>query len=236
MQGLCVEDFPRRVQFCQWLLQRCLNQPHFVSQVLFTDEASFTRDGFFNCRNSHVWADENPHATVVANHQWRFAVNVWAGIIGDYVIGPYLLPPRLNGHIYRLFLEDVLPELLQDVPLIVRQQVWMQQDGAPAHFTLEVREHLDRAFHGRWIGRGGPVEWPARSPDLAPLDYFFWGHVKSLVYETPVDTPEELLARILAASDVVRETPGILERTRQNFVRRCNACIECEGRHFEHLL
>jgi transposase len=29
VQGLCEEDFPRRVQFCQWSLQRCLNEPHF---------------------------------------------------------------------------------------------------------------------------------------------------------------------------------------------------------------
>jgi hypothetical protein len=127
VQGLCEEDFRRRVQFCQWILQRCLNEPHFLS----TDEALFTRDGFFNCRNSHVWAEQNPHATVARNHQERFAVNVWAGIIGDNLIGSYLLPPRLNGHIYRIFLEETVPELLQDVPLIVRQQMWMQQDGAP---------------------------------------------------------------------------------------------------------
>ncbi|KDR08438.1 hypothetical protein L798_01785, partial [Zootermopsis nevadensis] len=77
---------------------------------------------------------------------------------------------------------------------------------------------------------------PDHSPDLTPLDYYFWGHVKSIVYETPVYDPEQLLARILAASDVVRETPEAFERMRQSFGRRCNACIECGGRHFEHLL
>ncbi|KDR12539.1 hypothetical protein L798_13713 [Zootermopsis nevadensis] len=112
----------------------------------------------------------------------------------------------------------------------------MQQDGAPAHFTLDVREFLNRTYPGRWIGRGGPVEWPARSPDLTYLNYYFWGHVKSLFYETPVDDPEQLLARILAASDVVHETPGVFEGVRQSFVHRCNACIECGGCHFEHLL
>jgi hypothetical protein len=33
--------------------------------------------------------------------------------------------------------------------------------------------------------------------------------VKSLIYDTPVDNEFELLARILVASDVIRETPGI---------------------------
>ncbi|GBM88486.1 hypothetical protein AVEN_269361-1 [Araneus ventricosus] len=27
----------------------------------------------------------------------------------------------------------------------------------------------------RWIGRGGPVLWPPRSPDLTPLDFFPMG-------------------------------------------------------------
>ncbi|CAH1966439.1 unnamed protein product [Acanthoscelides obtectus] len=32
-----------------------------------------------------------------------------------------------------------------------------------------------------WIGRGGPINWPERSLDLAPLDFFLWGHVKDEV-------------------------------------------------------
>jgi hypothetical protein len=47
----------------------------------------------------------------------------------------------------------------------------------------------------------GLVPWPPQSPDFTPLDYFIWGHVKSLIYDTPVDNEFELLARILAAYD-----------------------------------
>jgi hypothetical protein len=36
---------------------------------------------------------------------------------------------------------------------------------------------------------------------LTPLDYFVWGHVKSLIYDTHVDVEFELLARILVARD-----------------------------------
>ncbi|GBO41191.1 hypothetical protein AVEN_137026-1 [Araneus ventricosus] len=39
-----------------------------------------------------------------------------------------------------------------------------------------------------WICRGGPVQWPARSPDLPCLDFFCWGQMKTLVYETPADS------------------------------------------------
>jgi len=34
----------------------------------------------------------------------------------------------------------------------------------------------------RWIGRGGPIPWPPRSPDLNSLDFFFWGYLKETVY------------------------------------------------------
>ena len=59
---------------------------------------------------------------------------------------------------------------------------------------------LNASFPNRWIGRGGPIEWPPRSPDLTALDYYIWGHMKTLVYETKVDS-KELCHRIFAAAD-----------------------------------
>jgi hypothetical protein len=35
-------------------------------------------------------------------------------------------------------------------------------------------------------------------PDLTPLDFFLYGHLKSLIYETSVATEEEVAARIIA--------------------------------------
>jgi hypothetical protein len=46
----------------------------------------------------------------------------------------------------------------------------LMQDGAPPHFALDVRDWLDRRVSGRWLGRRGPHEWPARSPDLTPVE------------------------------------------------------------------
>ena len=39
------------------------------------------------------------------------------------------------------------------------------------------------------------------SPDLTPLDFFLWGHMKTLVYETPVESEMDLIARIAVASE-----------------------------------
>lgn len=236
VQALKPDDFPRRIEFCQWFLQKCVSQPEFPNCVLFTDEASFTREGMFNGHNQHVWARDNPHAAFVRGHQDRFAVNIWAGLVGDNLVGPYMFPRRLNANTYLTFLRETLPELLEHVPLNVRQQMWYQHDGASAHFAHAVRMHLDATFGENWIGRNGPVAWPARSPDLTPIDFFFWGHLKSVVYETPVETDEELIARIMAASDAISTLPGVFERVRQSLQRRCTACIQAGGRTFEHFL
>lgn len=64
-------------------------------------------------------------------------------------------------------------------------------------FRYAVRDYLNVTFERRgfanhyyyfnsfinlcWVGRGGPVHWLARSPDLSPLDCFLWGHMKPLV-------------------------------------------------------
>ena len=50
---------------------------------------------------------------------------------------------------------------------------YFQQDGIPPHFHVNVRNFLDHTFNQRWIGwRGSAMEFPPRSPDLTPLDYF----------------------------------------------------------------
>lgn len=47
-----------------------------------------------------------------------------------------------------------------------------QHDGAPAHYARPMREYLNSRFP-EWIGRGGPVPWPAHSPDLTHTSRFF---------------------------------------------------------------
>ena len=76
--------------------------------------------------------------------------------------------------------------------------------------------------------------WPARSLDLTPLDYFLWGHMKSLDYETSVDSQEDLLARVMAATFVGLQDIG--DRVYENMVRRYRVYVEVAGRHIEHFL
>jgi hypothetical protein len=56
------------------------------------------------------------------------------------------------------------------------------------------------------------------------------------VYETPIDSVEDLVARLSVAAASVREIPGVFEKVRQSMRRRCEACINVGGRTFEQLL
>ena len=138
--------------------------------------------------------------------QRGFAVNIWAGIVHDRLIGPYLLLTSLDEDSYPVFLQVVLPDLLNHVPLPIRRRMWSQHDGALAHYRVDARNALNIMYPGRWIGRGGPINWPTRSPDLSCLEFFLWGHTKCLIYEDgPVDSVEDLAIWISVAADIKRD-------------------------------
>lgn len=156
--------------------------------------------------------------------------------MGNQLIGPIELPYRLNAANYLNFLQNDLPELLDDVPVGTRLGMYFQHDGAPAHFGRAVRHWLDENYPARWIGRRGPIVWPPRSPDCNPLDYYFWGHMKNIVYATEVETRAELLERIHLAGNLLRQNEFEILRATQNIKRRARICIQQNGNLFEHLL
>ena len=109
--------------------------------------------------------------------------------------------------------------------------IWYPLYGAPAYFTLP---WLDHHFPGRWTGRGNPVAWQARSPDLTPLDFFHWGCMKENVYETEIASREDLVSKInTTAMDIRQRGLGNIQR---EIRRRAKAFVLARGGHFEHML
>ncbi|GFU22972.1 uncharacterized protein TNCV_3946471 [Trichonephila clavipes] len=70
----------------------------------------------------------------------------------------------------------------------------------------------------RLISRFGPVNWPPRSCDLTPLDYFLWGYVKSSVYAYKPQTLDHLEDNIRRVIAVRR--PQMLEKVIENWTSR----------------
>ena len=84
------------------------------------------------------------------------------------------------------------------------------------------------------MGRGGPITWPPRSPNLNVLDFFIWGHIKTLVEDRRVGTENEVREAIVATFNSI--TPEMALRATRNIVQRVELCVQQRGSHFEQLL
>lgn len=237
VQALLPADYEPRVRFCREMLRLHRGDPQFFNKVLWSDESSFRRMGIFNTHNLHYYSRVNPHIIRNDRFQHQFGINMWAGII-DQKLMLHEMPPRLNGAAYLNFLENNLNPILNEaeVPEEVREEMWLQQDGAPPHYAREVRQHLNERFPNRWIGRGGAIAWPPRSPDLNPLDFFIWGYFKEVVYQRENNTEQELRQKLEIAKVQIMNNRRAFRRLRANFIRRCRLCIIVRGRNFEHLM
>lgn len=237
-QQLMPNDFQRRLQFCQWARERLQANPNFFNYVMFSDEATFHNTGQLNRHNSHYWSAENPHWVRGVDHQNRWSLTTWCGILNGILIGPYFFETHVNAENYLNFLINELPNLLADVDLVTRQQMFFQHDGAPGHKAVVVQQFLNQRFPGRWIGIGrgeyDHVEWCPRSPDLTSPDFFLWGFLKNSVYAEVPTTRDNMMHRI---RQVCANIPQhVLLATVRNFERRIQLCIDKNGGIFENLI
>ena len=163
---------------------------------------------------------------------------VFAGMVGDNtLIGPIFVQGNLNGNQYLdIINQHIAPELqrrfgLQNNGAISR--VWFFQDGATPHRSVQVRNRLQELFPNRVVGMGHAIEWPARSPDLTPLDFFLWGHIQHIVYEPgPPASLQELRDRITAAFASVRRT-RMVRHAVAAMRTRAETCIRLGGLQVE---
>lgn len=68
----------------------------------------------------------------------------------------------------RLFRYYAYPELQEHA-----EHNNLQQDSAPPHLFVLVRQHLNQKYTNHWMGRGDPMLLPHRSPDLKTCDYYY---------------------------------------------------------------
>jgi hypothetical protein len=183
VQALTTHDH-RVTVFCQWFLAKCIVNTLFVASILFTDEARFTRYITGNFHNTM------PGWMTIPTPLWHEDVNIdflsLSGILGDQLLGSAVLPNRLADAVYRRFMMNDLPLILRHLPLHQPQHIWFMHERVPTYFLRIARQHANQTFGEQRIGRGGPVNWPAQSPDLNPPDFGLSGHLKSLVYSAPI--------------------------------------------------
>jgi hypothetical protein len=70
VQELLPHNYPVRLIYSHTIFDKIIINPNFLKNILFTDEAVFTKDGIFNQHNSHLWSEENPHAIRIRGSQY----------------------------------------------------------------------------------------------------------------------------------------------------------------------
>jgi hypothetical protein len=142
--------------------------------------------------------------------------------MNDKLVGPFFFSEKtVIGRSYSDLLK--LYALLQLTPKTI------QQGGGPPLFCHHVRNHLNREMAGKGIGRGGPIAWPSRSPDLTPLDFFLWGYMKNTVYQIKINYLQHMKASIRDA--VATVTPNMLQATWNEVEYRLDICRATKGAH-----
>ncbi|GFU59496.1 acetoacetyl-CoA synthetase [Trichonephila clavipes] len=168
--GLAIHknDHQARRRFVEWAQNEIAVVPDFHKRILFRDEAHFWLNGYVNKQDCRIWSETNPQVYVETPlHPEK--LTVWCVLWADGINGPYFFKND-EGH----------------------NELWFQQDDATCHTARATIDLLKDTFGDRLISRFGPVNWPPRSCDLTPLDYFLWGYVKSLVYADKQQTLDHL--------------------------------------------
>ncbi|GFU09788.1 transposable element Tc3 transposase [Trichonephila clavipes] len=119
-------------------------------------------NGYVKKQNCRIWSEANPQAYVETPlHPEKLTVlcALWAGgVIGSYFFKNDDATTSCGSN-----------KTAQHVTGVVVRK------GVPARSTIDF---LKDTFGDRLISRLGPVNWPPRSCDLTPLDYFLYGYVK----------------------------------------------------------
>jgi hypothetical protein len=229
LQNIIEEDKEQRVTFANWLM----HNEELIPNLLWSDEANFSVDGIINRHNCVIWSRETSHEYLTHNlHSPHLCV--WMGFSSKCLLCPFFFNGTVSGDSYLHMLQThVIPQLKQHKK---KSSTIFQQDGAPPHYSNQVRNYLREQFSDeKVIARGFPNFWPARSPDLTPLDYWFWGMIKARVYhENKPKNLIELQARI--EEECARVTLEEVQHAVSDISNRLLLVNEEKGGLFQHLL
>ena len=206
----------------------------FPKQIIFSDEKWFELVPHPNKQNTRTWAPCQPDKVRECRVQGGSKVMAWVGVVGKKVLPVHWFEQKkgVNGESYLQLLKDTVWPAVKSVA--TRNGLYFQQDGATPHTTNLVMEFLGEKFQGRVISRRADFEWPPKSPDLNPLDYWFWGHCEAEVMRTMPVTLDELKEQVETFTETL--LGDVVEKSVMNINKRIRFCAEEKGAHFEHKL
>ena len=122
-------------------------------------------------------------------------------------------------------------ELFPAIKKVYPRNDWIYiQDGATSHTSNLVQNFLQETIPRRFIKKD---QWPPKSPDSNPLDYYFWNKVKTKVYQGRIDKPfeseEEMISKIKSVWRECASNIGEIRKAMKEFPSRLKAVEECNG-------
>ena len=236
-------DYQKRIDFATGHLARLSANPTLADLIWYSDEAHVQIDGYVNSQNARHWGSTRPDV-VVQRQAHPPKLTVWVAISSYGIIGPFFFEENgatvtVNGTRYHDVLENSFIPALQQLNTIdptLPTDWWFMQDGARPHIIRPVKQLLYNTFNNRTIGEGLGHHWPARSPDLNPLDFGFWGYMKDELFrQSPSRTSLQILKQDVI--DIVQNTDLTMCRNVCRSVeKRCRLVQASNGRHIEHLM
>ena len=203
----------------------------------FTDECHFHLSGLVNPQNRVYWVNEIPDICF-KRPLHSVKCTAWMTISRHGLIGPFWFEDT-DGNALMVNKDRYLQVLMKFWRALgrrndlVRDNQWIQQDGAPPHTARETLAWLYQTFGDRVISRMTAHEWAPHSPDLTPPDFFLWGYLKARVYKNSPQTISELKDAVKAqVSQIGRD---VCSRVIDNFYRQIEVCRLRGGSHIEHL-
>ena len=180
-------DKQRRTEMCNRVAERMDRFQNWIDRVWFTDEAHFHLNGAVNHHDNVYWGDERPEEIDERYLKGPKVTALCALNAKKEMLGPCWFENSrgrtvtVNGERYREVLNRINEDLNQLYTPNQKRLLWFQQDGVTPHTAHATMAHLRTLFENRIWSSQAELEWSPHSPDLAPIDFFFWGAAKAEV-------------------------------------------------------
>jgi hypothetical protein len=206
---LTIDHKIERVRFCANEMTHPIQMP-----IVFTDESTVQ----CNMHKGGIWRKRGvriPEGFVVHDAH-PVQVMIWGGISRDGYRTPLIrCPPSVNGGSYIQFLAENRIIFGLNQQFGVRRYIF-QQDNAPAHGP-----HRDLLEKHMIL-----LDWPAKSPDLSPIEHV-WSYMKRRLHGRKFVNPDELFAALVEEWNKIPDS--VIDNFVSSFHARCVVCHDIGG-------
>jgi hypothetical protein len=199
-------DAKARLDFCKEVAAK----PH--GRIVFTDE-KIANTNFHGLRRR--WMPRGTHPAPGGNERYAASIHVWGAVGVGYRRLVFLPSGGITAEKYRRLC--MIPAI-KELEARAKPFIW-QQDNARPHVA---------ECNLRWLDNRGTqlLSWPARSPDLSPIETI-WAIVQRRVDALTCSSREELQQAWAAEWKALDQ--DVIDRTVLSFARRLAACRVAKG-------